>query len=712
MKLKKIFLIFIFGSFVFLLPNFAKGACMLECGYCSGGSDACQWSLITCLNTSVYYRAERLGIIGDVEYNCDCPNDWQDLEFCSDSSGACHGGLTEAFPSGSNGQRCTAWDGCLGLGCSYISISGYWDANNDANGPKCVTCNGGKEDRVLGNTGNIYAGCGSETGISGNGLCESACPGVSSTCDEKGSDTYIGACSYGNPLIRDYCDSSCAITERGGCSASCGTVEAACAGLNPGAPCGSGGTCRDNCTCYIPPPTCSAACTSAGYGSGTCLSGSTSCTAQGYPKVSGNNCYSNCSAKTGTDCAGTCLCFNTDSNKPDCTLPYPEGNICNYDGSTSCTLSSGWAPCSYKQDLNKPLPYFPSGSTCYYNCPVTCTATGWFRPSTCTNSCSTGVCCDCFSDGCNYPNNGKCSVGYGCKPDCTCELGCTGVLTALISGAGTCTVTGGLTASNCSGQAWEIRDGGTTKCSGTVSGTPFSYTCPGWTVGVNSYTYSLYIAGTFKDSRSITCSTTSPPVFDFNISVSPSSDSVSQGSSVPATVNTTLTSSPTQPVSFYASLLSPSGALADYGLSVPFSPASCNPSCGSTMTINTSAGTPVGAYLINICGTGGSNPCFIYGLTVTVAATGIIQPSVTTDTPTNIIETSVTLNGTLTSMGNAASCLVWFEYWPADSPGSKITVYPDPKIRTSIGSFSVDIPNLAPDKKYRFKARAKNGGNL
>jgi len=87
---------------------------------------------------------------------------------------------------------------------------------------------------------------------------------------------------------------------------------------------------------------------------------------------------------------------------------------------------------------------------------------------------------------------------------------CTGTLSASITGSGTCTVTAGLSGSNCDGQAWQIRDDGNVKCSGTVSGSSYSSTCSSWTVSSGSsgttYTYNLYIGGNLKDTKSVTCS--------------------------------------------------------------------------------------------------------------------------------------------------------------------------------------------------------------
>lgn len=606
MKSKNFFLIFIFGLFIFLLPSFAKALCEISCYDNSFDCRFHNW-------TYGYPSSERLGIIGSIDWGTGEP-----VSFCGDAGGKCQ---FPGFPNGYDGQSCTAKDMC-GLFCSEFSANGNWDANQS----KCVTCSGAKENRVLGDTGNVYAGCGSETGNPGNGLCESAC-GANAACDEKSADSYTGGCSTAGTNLKrkDYCNASCVVIDKE-CSSSCG-AGLSCDGKNPGDPCGTGGTCDSNCQCIVPLQACSTACQTAGYYWGTCYSGSTSCSDY-FPYITGSTCFYGCSSMTGTDCSGTCLCYNINSNKPPCD-PYSSGNTCYYNGSTSCT-NSGWTSCVYaNSDSNKPSSYYPSGSTCYYGCSVSCTSSGWSR-SGCSN-CSTGVCCDCLSDGCNHPNNAKCPSGQ-CKSDCNCE-GCAGSLNASASGAGTCTVTASLSASNCSGELWQIRDNGTTKCSGTVSSSPYSYTC-NWTVGQGSYTYNLYIGGTFKNGASVICppvttytlsvskagtglgTITSNPAgincgtgcssqtasynsgtsvtltaaaasgstfaswsgdcsgagnctltinsnknvtatfnpipvgFDFSISINPTSDSVAQGSSISATVNTTLTSGSTQSVSF------------------------------------------------------------------------------------------------------------------------------------------------------------------
>ena len=85
----------------------------------------------------------------------------------------------------------------------------------------------------------------------------------------------------------------------------------------------------------------------------------------------------------------------------------------------------------------------------------------------------------------------------------------------------------------------------------------------------------------------------------FSFSLTNSGDkSVTAGSSVTNSINTTLISGSAQAVSFSASGL-PTGATGS------FSTASCSPACSSTMTINTTASTPAGSSIITVTATGG-----------------------------------------------------------------------------------------------------------
>ncbi len=98
--------------------------------------------------------------------------------------------------------------------------------------------------------------------------------------------------------------------------------------------------------------------------------------------------------------------------------------------------------------------------------------------------------------------------------------------------------------------------------------------------------------------------------FNFSLSTSPSLGSVIRGSSVSATITASLISGVTREISFSASGL-------PAGVTTTFSPTSCNPLCNSTLSVITSAVTPVGTHSITITGAGrGITRTTIYSLTV------------------------------------------------------------------------------------------------
>ena len=275
-------LIFIlFGLIVFLfLPSFAEAACQIAPFYKASPSD-CRWG---------YYGAgvERLGIIGTIE-KVPATNGyvfWHPS--CEDAQGKCS---NSGFPTGYDGQSCTARDACWLIVCSEFTASGYWDFSDS----KCVTCSEYFESRNLGGTAAVYAGCGSESGNPGDGQCESAC-GAEDACDEK--------------FVDDIC--------------------------------GFEKICNYNCECVtdIPDPDCSSACQDIGYNTGTCFPGSTNCSVQGYPKAVGNNCWYDCYNKSGTACDGTCLCLNLDSPEP--SSYYQSGSNCYYNCNVTCKNNDGW----------------------------------------------------------------------------------------------------------------------------------------------------------------------------------------------------------------------------------------------------------------------------------------------------------------------------------------------------------------------------------
>lgn len=87
--------------------------------------------------------------------------------------------------------------------------------------------------------------------------------------------------------------------------------------------------------------------------------------------------------------------------------------------------------------------------------------------------------------------------------------------------------------------------------------------------------------------------------FDFSVSVSPTSGTVSAGDAVTASVTASLLSGDADEVSFSAMGL-PEGASASYA------PSHCFPTCTTTLTITTTTGTPEGTYGVSIVGSNGT----------------------------------------------------------------------------------------------------------
>lgn len=101
---------------------------------------------------------------------------------------------------------------------------------------------------------------------------------------------------------------------------------------------------------------------------------------------------------------------------------------------------------------------------------------------------------------------------------------------------------------------------------------------------------------------------------DFSIAASPTSGTVTAGTSATSTISTAVTSGSAQSVTLSASGL-PSGATAS------FSPASVTAGSSSTLTINTSSSTAAGTYPITVTGTGASaTHTATYTLTVTTSS--------------------------------------------------------------------------------------------
>ena len=789
MKLRNFTLIFIFGVFLFLLPNFAEAACPLSCGAScepvgvAGHScleNDCKWGptypQLSCFSN------ERLGIVGTVDQQtvgtgvCDIMDGTAD-GFCSTGSGKCKGG---AFPSGSNGQRCTGKDGKWHLsGCDYYECdkTGKWDASQS----QCVTCSGKVENLIIGNTSQVNAVC--DTLPAGNGKCESAC-GANTACDEVSDGNQCTVGKYCEALGRncqsgDKC-SGCVCTAPSGCTI--GGTNYAHGQCNPAnkcqicdvnqsttswsnvpsmyvcsasgmvlvsstnycnydedcdngdcyatkwyTSCNGSGACRvasDHTNAYAVDVTASAGkvlTSTCGNQDATadvkCASTVNKCTAG---QCSGEKRYPECQS------GGTCDSSATSYYTPETVYAatgYTLTSTCGTSGTTLCGYSSWNAcngPCQKKRDKLR----CDSSHNCNYdvgddysNCSADTACSG----GTCSslNYCATNQCRDgggwhhkC-SKRCDGSNNCTNWADATCVDHCTngiqdcdetgvdtggsCPVGCSGSLTVSISGSGTCTVTASLTASNCNGQAWQIKDDGNIKCSGTVSGSPYSYTCSSWTVSTGTYTYNLYIGGALKNSKSVTCSATAnnPPTCNY-LNASPTSG------------NAPLT------ISFTGNGSDSDGSIVEYEFDFgDGSPKVYSSTAGATHTYNAVSTYCAklrvkdddGAWSTNT-GSCPGGTCTVQ-ITVIEAGAGINPPGVTTNPATNITTNSATLNGILNGMGNAFSCLVWFEWGITTSYGNSTPV----QIMTSTGVFSANISGLTSNTTYYFVAKAKNGGS-
>lgn len=159
------------------------------------------------------------------------------------------------------------------------------------------------------------------------------------------------------------------------------------------------------------------------------------------------------------------------------------------------------------------------------------------------------------------------------------------------------------------GQSISFDGSGSSDPDGTISA--YSWTFPGGSPSTSSLqipgNVSYSSAGSFTATLTVTdnAGLTDPtpptrtitvnPAPDFSISASPSSQSTAQGGNAPYTVSIGALNGFTDTVNFSVSGL-PSGA------SASFVPASVAGSGSSTLTVTTSASTPVGSYTLNIMG--------------------------------------------------------------------------------------------------------------
>ncbi len=177
--------------------------------------------------------------------------------------------------------------------------------------------------------------------------------------------------------------------------------------------------------------------------------------------------------------------------------------------------------------------------------------------------------------------------------------------------------------------------------------------------------------------------TVNPPTFDYNLTSS-GDITVIQGQSGSNTVTATLSTSTTQPVTFTASGL-PTGATAS------FSQTTCNPTCTSNLTINTTASTPFGNSSITV-NASPLNKQVIFTLHVTPPPVIVSRVSAT-----NIGVTSATFNwvSNIPTFGQVKYGLTATnlnQTFPATTTGQTPTISP-----------SIQVTGLTPNKLYYYQ---------
>ena len=737
------------------LPNITEAVCPLCCSIVSDSD--CRWSAV---HSDI--SVEKIGLIGSVEEQTIV---MPVAKYCEDGQGKCQ---RSGFPTGYNGQSCTARDQCsfTGFDCNNCAKTGVWDAYQS----QCVSCNGERELWVRGNTSTIYAGCSFPSGCTVEGIqgpnygkCESAC-GADPECDEKtyGSDVPVtgGVCDYcdfiADPEIDRYPGSFTFTAGYGGSNPTNQGLEIWNSGPSTSI---LHWSVSDNASWLTLSPTSG---TSFGEHDDVWLS----------VDISGLN--------YGTHTAIITISDPDASNSPR-TVPvtliikipnlqisdiYEFGsdgkvNYSVHNAGDWYTPEDGFYNSLYVDGVYEDYEFFP----------YSLAAGAWwdnvFSDWTCTpyETHTIKVCADERNG--SYKMVAESNENDNCTTvNLPCSLECTGSINASPeTDTAPCDYSIDIyNVDYCQGLTWEVTRDNTPIDSGTVTGeTNWDRTIYDYGVGVDSSLYYiLYINDDEKDYDKVVCqegvpatcaeaggvckesscsnyldcspaaenydcsgatpycclgSCTAPDEFDFIISVEPASGSVNQGDATsPSTVTAALISGTTQNVSFYISSGMPSGA------SASFVPSSCNPTCSSSMTISTSTTTPSGTYQLFVCGTNGSvNRCYsYYELTVLPSAIGISPPQVTTLGASELDATSATLNGTLNSLGYDPAtcpncqCLVWFEYGTSGTEGVSGSYgnSTDPVIMTGAALIPpVTVSGLTPDTPYYFEAFAKNGGS-
>jgi len=697
MKPKNFILLFILGLFIYLLPSVAEAACPIGCvRYVPNGSEelcspasGCEWGkpyAITCSGPTG--GTERLGIIGSINQVVDMPVDTYPVfvESCSIGSSKCK---LDAFPSGSNGQNCTARDRCANPVCSECAKSGKWDASES----KCVSCNGKKEELIRGDTSEVYAGCAgvisscSDEGNTGDGQCESAC-GANAACDEVTDGNPCAVGKYCEALGRncqsgDYCsgcvclsDSYTLTVTKAGTGS--GTVSSSPAGITCGATCSSQSASFSKGTSITLTAAAASDSTFAGW-SGDCTGTGSTCnlTMNANKSVTAtfNLKLPNLKISDIED-------FDTDK-KVYYTI-HNQGNA---------TTGAGFNCSLYVGGTYKAYQYFSSalGAGLYRD--------GVFSGWTCTpgQTYSIKVCAD--------DKNGASLIAESNENDncrtesLTCPSECTGSINVTPeSDTEPCDFTISIyNVDYCQGLTWQVTRDGSSIGSGTVTGdTNWDRTLYDNGLGADSsINYRLYIDGNLKDSDSVSCQEAGCDCSSW----------VNQSCGYSDCDSYHLARTRTCPNDCDIEL----ECLCDESCCSAWSNQGCGPTGGCTETeMSQTRNCGDCPYSESQCI---SDP--------SCGAAGINPPQVTTHEATNITQTSAALNGNLLSLGYDpgtcpdCQCIVWLEWGTSGTAGASGSYgnSTTPKPMTAASSFTEVISGLSPGITYYFEAFAKNGGS-
>ena len=669
-----------------------SGTC--GCGWIEGRVGANPYSVCTVGQDGRYYTSQEI----------DSPSSSSD--YCASSTTICQTGWCPDYADWDGGfctvRRTDCYDPFL---CSYYGTvhEGNWDAFDR----KCVECDyvHHTESNVCGDTNDIYleCNCGRRedancTGT-GDGYCESAC-GAAAACDEV---PVGGSCGTGGT-----CDPSC----------QCVTTQCYIGGVYY-----SDGQCNPNSKCQYCNKSTPSSWSDVPSGKVCTTSGVVSVSATSYCNYDGDCDDGDCSGtKYYISCNGAGACRaatdHTDSyaysfNASDgyvlmsgCSQGSPSSTL--YCGTaTDCTAGTctghkyyracnGSGACrtdntgAYDQTVN---------ASAGYSLTLSCGTTG----STLCDSiwrASSGTGDNNYGAGGSYNCQGMCN-GSG---SCLYAVNCTGVPSGTLGCSSSTSTSITLSYSFSNGTNVSLFRESTLL--NTFSGTSGSgnYTDSGLSA---STSYNYYLRnGTSTSSTllaSATCTTQSagnnPPTCNY-LSPSPFSGNVPLN------------------VIFTASGTDTDGTITQYEFDF---------GDGSSKVYSTTAGTThtysaTGTYCATLrvqdnSGAWSTNTGSCPGGTctaqITVTEAGvIISPQVITLGASGVTKTSATLNATLTDMGGASSCLVWFEWGTSGTPGvSGSYGNSTTPVPMAPGPFTAVISSLTAGQTYYFEAFAKNGGS-